>query len=310
MRTEDGKKAESSMKTEGRMHITAPCIKTGNQAALIACSNGLLRERRPQLEALAKQLWEWGLTPVLSRCLYAQPGTVFSGTPDMRAKELTGYFADPRVSMIFDVSGGDAANGILPYLDYERIKESRALFFGYSDLTTVANAIFAKTGRPSVLYQARNLAEPDGTWQQEAVKRWMTDGDDSLFSFSCRFLRGQRMEGVVIGGNIRCFLKLAGTEYWPDMKGKLLLLEASGGQAPQMACYLAQLQQLGVFEKINGILLGTFLQMEEQETGPGIGELVLEYTKNTCPVAQTSQIGHRSDSHAAIIGKPLFLVSE
>lgn len=34
------------------------------------------------------------------------------------------------------------------------------------------------------------------------------------------------MQGIVVGGNIRCLLKLAGTEYWPDMNGKILLLES------------------------------------------------------------------------------------
>ena len=42
----------------------------------------------------------------------------------------------------------------------------------------------------------------------------------------CKFLQGSKMQGIVVGGNIRCLLKLAGTEYWPDMNGKILLLES------------------------------------------------------------------------------------
>ncbi len=34
------------------------------------------------------------------------------------------------------------------------------------------------------------------------------------------------MDGIVVGGNIRCLLKLAGTPYWPDMREKILLLES------------------------------------------------------------------------------------
>ena len=62
------------------------------------------------------------------------------------------------------------------------------------------------------------------------------------------------MDGIVLGGNIRCLLKLAGTEYFPDMKDKILLLEAMSGQVPQMVTYFSQLQQMGVFEKVKGIL--------------------------------------------------------
>lgn len=31
------------------------------------------------------------------------------------------------------------------------------MFWGYSDLTTIINAIYTKTGKASVLYQIRNL---------------------------------------------------------------------------------------------------------------------------------------------------------
>ena len=111
------------------------------------------------------------------------------------------------------------------------------------------------------------------------------------------------MEGTVTGGNIRCLLKLAGTKFWPDMRGKILLLEAAGGLAPQMAAYLAQLKLMGVFEEVSGILLGTFLAMEESGGSPGIEELVLEYAGDKLPVAKTEEIGHRTDSHGVWVGK-------
>ena len=72
--------------------------------------------------------------------------------------------------MIFDVSGGDVANGILPYLDFSVIEKSRAVFWGYSDLTTIINGIYRKTGRSSVLYLVRNLLAEDGDWQRQAFR--------------------------------------------------------------------------------------------------------------------------------------------
>lgn len=66
------------------------------------------------------------------------------------------------------------------------------------------------------------------------------------------------MEGVVIGGNIRCFLKLAGTEYMPDFTDKILLLERYGGTVAQIETYMWQLKQLGAFDKIRVVLLGIF----------------------------------------------------
>ena len=51
------------------------------------------------------------------------------------------------ITDIYDISGGDIANEILPYLDFEVIKNSGKRFWGYSDLTTVINAIYEKTGK-------------------------------------------------------------------------------------------------------------------------------------------------------------------
>lgn len=67
------------------------------------------------------------------------------------------FYNDDEIAEIFDISGGDVANGILPYLDYEVIQKHSKRYWGYSDLTTIINAIYAKTGKASVLYQVRNL---------------------------------------------------------------------------------------------------------------------------------------------------------
>lgn len=273
------------------------------RTAVVACSNALPERCREQIEELTDFLTDCGLEVKVSGRLYGKNGTVFSGTPKERAKELMDCYRDPETEMIFDVSGGDVANGILPYLDFSAIGRSRAVFWGYSDLTTIINGIYAKTGRPSALYQVRNLLAEDGGWQRRAFQDYLAGVSEPLFSFSWKFLRGNFMEGEVSGGNVRCLLKLAGTEFWPDMNGKILLLEAAGGQAPQMAAYLAQLKLMGVFEKVSGILLGTFLAMEESGSAPGIEELVLEYTGDSLPVAKTGQIGHRTDSHGVWVGK-------
>jgi len=112
---------------------------------------------------------------------------------------------------------------------------------------------------------------------------------------------------VVVGGNIRCFLKLAGTRYFPDLQGKILLLESYGGEVPQMATYLAQLKQLGAFRKVNGVLLGTFTTMEQKHCVPDIITLVKEICGPEMPIAKTAEIGHDDDSKAIVIGREICL---
>ena len=94
-----------------------------------------------------------------------------------------------------------------------------------------------------MLYQVKNMV-----WGE--IKR-CSDGDlrtvRRCLTRKVRFVQGGKMEGVVVGGISAAFLKLAGTRYFPDLWDKILLLEAYGGEVPQMATYLAQLKQHGGF---------------------------------------------------------------
>ena len=323
------------------------------KAAIVACSNAQKLEYRAQVEELAGFLRTVGMEVKLSECIYERGGEagcrnggslgdVFSGTAKERAEQLMKMFKDPEVEEIFDISGGDVANQILDRLDYEAIAASKAVFWGYSDLSTVINAIYTLTGKESVLYQVKNMVrgahaelqrerfcgwlsraerqecrEPDERQEcrepderqgcrEYAVERQECREPDEerseLFAPSFRFAQGRSMKGVVVGGNIRCFLKLAGTRYFPDLRGKVLLLEAMGGEVPQMATYLAQLKQMGAFEKIGGVLLGTFSAMERGGCVPDIVTLVKEVCGPELPIAVTGEIGHGDDSKAIVIG--------
>ena len=134
-------------------------------------------------------------------------------------------------------------------------------------------------------------------------KNTLIDQSDDLYKIDYNFVQGNKMQGVVVGGNIRCFLKLAGTEYMPDLTDKILLLESYSGTVAKMETYLCQLQQLGVFDKVAGVLLGTFTEMEEKECVPTMAELVKKIVNKDIPIAVTRDIGHGTDAKAIVIGK-------
>ena len=143
-----------------------------------------------------------GLEPVFTEYIY-QKNSVFSGTARQRAESLMSFYRDPEISVIFDISGGDLANEVLPYLDYDVIASSGKEFWGYSDLTTVINAIYARTGKSSVLYQVKNLVSAEGASRQAAFENTLLKSGSDLYDISVRFLQGKQLEGILIGGNIR-----------------------------------------------------------------------------------------------------------
>ncbi len=282
-------------------------MKNERKIGIVCCSNGQKKAAEPKLEQLRKILLELELFPVFSSYIYEKED-VFCGTAKERAEALMNFYKDNEILEIFDISGGDVANGILPYLDYNVIRNSSKRYWGYSDLTTVINGIYAKTEKASILYQIRNVISDDREQQAQDLKNTLIENGNALFQIQYEFLQGEEMHGIVIGGNIRCFLKLAGTEYMPDLNGKILLLEGYSGNVAKMEAYLCQLQQLGAFSKTAGILLGTFTEMEHQQYVPTIETLVKRIAGNKIPIAKTRQIGHGTDAKAIVIGEELHLL--
>lgn len=272
-------------------------MKPNQKVAIVCCSNGILNKNKEKLDSLKQLLIKIGLIPVFSKHIYAQ-NSIFNGTSEQRAAVLMDFYQDEEIKAIFDISGGEIANEILPYLDFEIINKSNKQFWGYSDLTTVINAIYTKTNNSSVLYQLRNILDQD---INSVYKSFFCEKED-LFSFNYEFIQGNSLTGIVVGGNIRCLLKLAGTEYWPKMERKVLFLEALGGTVGQMTTYLSQLKQLGVFEQVSGIILGTFTTMEKEHCKPSIIKLVSNYVNDKLPIIKTNEIGHDRNSKAIIIG--------
>ena len=288
-------------------------ITSGSKIGIVCCSNGQKKEYSEKIRRLEEILRSIGLQPVFSDYIYAKED-VFSGTGEERARALMDFYRDDEIEGIFDISGGDIANGTLPYLDYDVIADSGKTFWGYSDLTTVINAIYAKTGKASVLYQIRNVLYDYGAQQIEDFRNTVINHTDDLFRIDYRFISSdlheivtdadnRKMHGIVVGGNIRCFLKLAGTEYIPDLTDKILLLESYEGTVARMETYLCQLEQLGAFRKVAGVLLGTFTEMQEKNAVPDIETLVRKFAGKDLPIAVTGQIGHGTDAKGIWIGR-------
>ncbi len=277
-------------------------MKTGERVAIVCCSNRRPKSERDKLQRLDQVLRGMGAVPVFSEQIYADEEKE-RPTGRERADQLMKFYKDDTIREIFDVSGGDIANEILPYLNYEVIAGSGKRFWGYSDLTTVINAIGRKSGNESVLYQVKNLVGAYSEIQQEEFRKYLFQESEALTRFSYQFIQKNSMRGVTVGGNIRCLLKLAGTPYWPDLQGKILVLEALGGRREQLITYLSQLEQLGAFEQAAGILLGTFTTMEREEGAAAVCELVRHFAGPKMPIAKTQEVGHGEDSKAVVIGR-------
>ena len=282
-------------------------LNKNDKIALVVCSNGKNIEDKDRLEKLESILVEMGFVPIFTKYIYKDKFGRGAKAQD-RAKELMSFYENKEIKAIFDISGGDIANEVLDYLDYDVIKRNYKPFFGYSDLTTVLNALTGKTNEINYLYQILNIIESDKI--RENFEDTFLKNNQTLFDVKWRFLQGSNVKGEVIGGNIRCFLKLAGTKYFPEAENKVLFIEGLGTSIEGLVTHLAQLKQIGVFDKISGLLIGTFTKIEKEISDEELFELVKKYIPEHLPVVKTSEVGHAKDSKVLKIGEMINIKNE
>ena len=282
-------------------------LNNNDKIALVVCSNGKNIEDKDRLGKLESILVEMGLVPIFTKYIYRDKFGR-GAKAQVRAEELMFFYKNKEIKAIFDISGGDIANEVLDYLDYDVIKRNYKPFFGYSDLTTVLNALGSQTNEMNFLYQILNIIE--STVIRDSFENTFMKNEQTLLDVKWKFLQGSSVEGEVIGGNIRCFLKLAGTRYFPEVENKILFIEGLGTSIEGLATHLAQLKQIGVFDKISGLLIGTFTKIEKEISVEELFELVQEYIPSSLAVAKTQEVGHAKNSKALKIGEKIYIKNE
>ncbi|EUJ22809.1 LD-carboxypeptidase family protein [Listeria grandensis FSL F6-0971] len=281
-------------------------LQSGDTIGLISCSNGRDPEREGDIAHIEELLFtNFMIKSERAATIFRTENELASGDPKERAEALMQLYQNPEIKAIFDISGGDLANEILPYLDFKQIQSANKPFIGYSDLTVIQNAIYAKTGIGGYNYQLLHMASDNSKRQLGQFKNNFIEANKQEIPYEILIDNGD-IRGKIIGGNIRCLLKLAGTEYMPNFQGKVVVLEALSGDVAKIRTYLAQLDQIGVFQVANGVILGQFTEMQTKHLAPAVEDLTRSYVeKYNKFLLRTGMIGHHTSAEPFPIGFPL-----
>ncbi len=117
-------------------------LKENDTIGITAPSGGCYDGKIEELELSEKQLGQAGFN-VIETDNTRLPGIV-SSTGEVRAKELAELFNNPKVKAIICARGGDFLIDMLPYVDYEIIKNNPKWVQGYSDPTSLLYSITTK----------------------------------------------------------------------------------------------------------------------------------------------------------------------
>lgn len=246
-----------------------------------------------------------------------------AGTAKQRADDINSMFADPSVRAIISTIGGMNSNQVLEWLDFDLIRENPKIFIGYSDITALLVGIHKRTGLstflgPAVLPQFGEAelhpynrkwfervlcnAEPPGELEpsllciHEAL-RWGVDDDRPRRADAHagpRVLVPGSAKGPILAGNMGVILALAGTEWFPEFDDVILCIEDDEVETPAtIDRYMTQLRQIGVFDRIAGLVIGRFHPDVAFSDKDPLDRVVLEATRGCeIPIALDLDFGH------------------
>ena len=121
-------------------------LKVGDEIRIIAPSRSMAILGDDCINLATKRLEELGLKVTFAKHVKDFDSDYMCTNAKDRAEDLNEAFRDKNVKAILTVIGGFNSNQILKYLDFEMIKNNPKILCGFSDITILLDAIYAKTG--------------------------------------------------------------------------------------------------------------------------------------------------------------------
>ena len=304
--------------TRARTHGAAPSrparLREGDLVALVAPAK--VTYDREVLRIAVESLEALGLRVTVGEHVMSRYGYL-AGRDQDRAADINAAFADGEVRGLIALRGGWGAARALPHIDFAAIAAHPKVVLGYSDITTLLNALHARSNL--VCFHGPNGLSSWTEFTTQEMKRIVFHAEapvmtnprirqDTLAVRKYRtwpIVRG-RAQGRLVGGNLTLFAALAGTPYFPDTTGAIVFLEETDEYIYRCDRMLTQLALAGVFERAAGVVLGAFTDCDVSPTGYGRFSLNDVFEQHLVPLGKPAfagaMIGHVSHKRTIPVG--------
>ncbi len=269
-------------------------LKRGDIIGVVAPSNPVIDENIEEVKK-AKEIVENDEFRVLfSKNLFSNTNQ-YTATAKEKAEDINDMFRNKDVKMIWCAKGGNNSNSVFEYLDFELIKQNPKIICGYSDITSLTNIIYEKTGL--VTFSATNFKtiatdETDYSYK-EAINRFVNCSlEFGKEESGYKTIREGIAEGELVGGNLSLTTQLVSGKYKINFKDKILFIEELGFESSPVLVSnnLYYMKQNGVFDKIKGLWIGNY----ENESNVELEKIVLDVIGDdyNFPIIKSNNFGH------------------
>jgi len=306
--------AKSAPGSVRRKRIKPPALKRGDLIALFNPSgfadDALIQRATANLE---KQ----GFRVMHAAHLRASRGNT-AGTIGQRLTDLHALFENREVRALWAARGGSGTAQILPYINYELIARNPKVVIGYSDITSLLLALYAKSGLitfhgpvASSGFTPFTVSQIDATLMDGRAPYVMSTADEHTKRaleephFAQRVLRSGIADGTLMGGNLSVLASMVGTPYLPDTRNSLLFLEEISEAPYRIDRMLTQLEQSGLLGEVRGAMLGVFVKCEPAANEESLvlsQALTDHFAARPIPAAYGLSFGHIASQWVLPIG--------
>lgn len=236
----------------------------------------------------------------------SQTGATRYGSAPL-ADRLADFYAawnDPEVDMIICVRGGRGSEELLKNLDWSKLQKRPELYFqGYSDVTLITGALLAKGyGHPVAGTMAGGLsglrdpfiAEMKAMYHGEAVGPYKLK---ALVPGDC--------SGLPLTGHLERLTRLAGADFRPDTKGRIIFIESVRATPERIREQLQTLIDRKFFDGAAGVVFCQFIKCGKAEE---VSAVLAEFApKFGVPVYRGFPFGHSSRCAAVDFRRPVVI---
>lgn len=230
-----------------------------------------------------------------------------AGTDEERLEDLHYMFSNKHVKAVICARGGYGSARLLDKINYNMIRQNPKIFVGYSDINALQMAFYQKAklvtfGGPMV---ATDFADEMNSVVEENF--WSIITSTKKIGKICNpheekfyVLNKGRGEGRILGGNLSVLISMMGTDYLPQLKDSILLLEEINEAPYRIDRMFNQFRLAKYFRQVKGVILGRFVDCYESDTAKRtltLNEVIADYFTNLkVPVLYNVKYGHIKDT--------------
>jgi len=307
--------------------IKPPALKSGDTIGVFTPSSPAnVKHREKYLHGISV-LKNMGFKVIEGSLTASQKSQGYrSGTPQERANEFMDLIRDSKIKAMISTIGGANSSSLIPYLDFDEIRHNPKIICGYSDVTSLHLSILKYSGLktfygpaimpsfgewPDILPETKESfldavsnrtdgvrkLSPPKHWSNHlrfAPGQWKTEPRQFHDNPGWKVLNHGSANAPILVANLNTLMTSAGTSYFPNLEGKILLIEEMNAPLSEEERDLRHLERLGAFDIISGLILSK-PEIYEQENAPfDYDDLLLEIVgqNRKYPIVSQFDCGH------------------